>query len=462
MTRSHKLVLVFVALVVRGVILWSILDHPTVALQPDSKMYLSLAQGLVQKGCFCYPERPDFPDAERTPGYPFFLAGFLSFFGESLIPVLLVQILLDSLSCLLLAFFAESLWKGSWWIGGILGALNLGMISYSLFILNDSLFLLVFLFLLFFVFRLLRQPRWSLALAVGGCLGVATLIRPVLTYFPLFLLPFLFVALIKKTRASYFLSGTISVIVGVVFLAFVGPWLARNFVHYGRATMSAQGGTHLLQYIVPSVWQYSKRIPFIEGMTRTSDVFHVRMRGKGMDIDTANPFYLSDLQTDIALEYLRAEPFSALAKAWVFGAVKNLFAPGLVDISYLLKIDRPHFFYTKGNSVIEQTLNFIRGMEGGFAWFFAGNMLFLLVSRLLQVWGFVVLLRSRVWEGAFCLIVLLYFLLISGPIGYAKYRLPFEPILIVMQSVGVFHIWVKLRRRREEMTEERFPVGFNR
>jgi hypothetical protein len=40
----------------------------------------------------------------------------------------------------------------------------------------------------------------------------------------------------------------------------------------------------------------------------------------------------------------------------------------------------------------------------------------------------------------------LYFLLISGPIVSPKYRLPFEPGLIILQAMALVDLWPWLKR----------------
>jgi len=132
---------------------------------------LELAQGLRQHGAFCYPGQVDKPDAERMPVYPGFLATVFWTFGGSLLAVVLVQILVDSLSCVLVCKLGEMLWKGNGFLSGILASLNLGMITYSHFILNDSLFLFVFLFFLIGLVRYLREPGWEGSVLLGMVLG---------------------------------------------------------------------------------------------------------------------------------------------------------------------------------------------------------------------------------------------------------------------------------------------------
>ncbi|MBW2305185.1 MAG: hypothetical protein JRF57_15920 [Deltaproteobacteria bacterium] len=78
----------------------------------------------------------------------------------------------------------------------------------------------------------------------------------------------------------------------------------------------------------------------------------------------------------------------------------------------------------------------------------------LMLSRILQLWGLIILYRWKKWEAIFCLLVIGYFLLISGPVGYAKYRLPFEPILIVLMAIGIKDIYRLLIKKKESSSME--------
>ncbi|MBW2149448.1 MAG: hypothetical protein JRI22_20825, partial [Deltaproteobacteria bacterium] len=297
------------------------------------------------------------------PAYPLFLAGVLKWGSGGFLPAILIQVLFDCLSCVFIFLLAEKLWKGAGWLAGLLSAANVGMITYAHFILNDSLFLfvfllvlLVFLLVLLALFRWIEKGDWKGCILIGSGCALSVYIRPVTMYFPLFLIPFLFLFLLIKHKNGFFLAAGKSIAVIVVFFFFLSPWLVRNHIHYGRYRLTSQAGEHLLQsqagehllqYVVPFVWQYSKGIPFIEGMKKANREFDERIRDEGVKPDELNPFEKSERRVKFALEILKEEPNSAILKAWVFGMTKNLFAPSIIDMSYLLGVERPHFFYTK-------------------------------------------------------------------------------------------------------------------
>jgi hypothetical protein len=413
-------------------------------------MYVSLGEGLMGNGTLAYADRPQVFSADRLPGYPAFLAALLWLFGGSLLAVVIIQVLVDSLSCVLIYKLGGMLWEGNGLLSGILASINLGMITYSQFILSDSLFLFVFALFLVGLVRTLREPSWKLSALLGAALGVAAMIRPVITFLPLCLVPFLAGALMMKHREGFLPAAGKALMVGIVFVVWVAPWMTRHYSHYSRWSLTSQSGEHLLLYVVPLTWQYSKGISFFDGMKKVNEDLEERAKANHLNLKKASPFEVSDFQVRMALDYLGKEPKAAIAKAWFFGMVKNLFAPSIIDFSCLLKIERPHFLYTEGTTTLEQAWNFVKGMKGWFRWAVIGSMILLGLSRMLQVWGLIRLLRRNPWECFSLVLIIGYFLIVSGPVGYAKYRLPFEPILIVFLAVGLRDLFLRLRRKRPQ------------
>jgi hypothetical protein len=54
--------------------------------------------------------------------------------------------------------------------------------------------------------------------------------------------------------------------------------------------------------------------------------------------------------------------------------------------------------------------------------------------------------RSKPWTAALAGAVLAYFLLLNGPVAAPKYRLPMEPVLIVLAAIPL--AWLTERRSR--------------
>jgi len=91
----------------------SIISYQQVIFQPDSHIYVSLAERLKQNGSFNYPEPRGKYNVERLPGYPIFLAIISIVFGGGFLTVVGFQAVLDSFSCVLIYLLAEKVLKSA-------------------------------------------------------------------------------------------------------------------------------------------------------------------------------------------------------------------------------------------------------------------------------------------------------------------------------------------------------------
>jgi len=121
----------------------------------DQFLYIQLAQQLSESGFLGVTP-------ERVPGYPFFISIVHILFGESIWNIILIQILLDSISCVVIALMAYSIFREGFWVAGILSAINLNMVILSASILTDTLFLFLFVLFLFSLLQYLKneQIKW--------------------------------------------------------------------------------------------------------------------------------------------------------------------------------------------------------------------------------------------------------------------------------------------------------------
>ena len=94
-------VIFFVALIVRLINLATSDFSPDAMLHEDASLYWT----TVTKGqtFFDNARLEIFSQTERMPGYFLFLSAIVSIFGEHFMPVLVIQSVIDSLTCLLIA-----------------------------------------------------------------------------------------------------------------------------------------------------------------------------------------------------------------------------------------------------------------------------------------------------------------------------------------------------------------------
>jgi 4-amino-4-deoxy-L-arabinose transferase-like glycosyltransferase len=138
------------------------------------------------------------------------------------------------------------------WVGfgaGLMVALNAPLLTYEQTPLTESLFAPLLAAVALLLVRALSAPTRGLALATGGLLGVATLVRPVgQAVLPLALLPFLLPP--GRCRARWVRAG----LVLAAFVLVLLPWSLRNLAVHGRLS----SGGALGESLIARTLQYSR------------------------------------------------------------------------------------------------------------------------------------------------------------------------------------------------------------
>lgn len=156
----------------------------------DEFYYDQLATNILHDHCFCYA--PDQPSVYRPPLYPAVLALIYALWGHSYTAVLIVQAIAGAISALTLALIGRHL-SGSLSVGLVAGALftvNPVLVYATALLYTETLFVFLLLVAVYLWLKLDRQG-WTVtvvSLGSGLILGVATLMRPILMFFPAWLI----------------------------------------------------------------------------------------------------------------------------------------------------------------------------------------------------------------------------------------------------------------------------------
>ena len=145
-------------------------------------------------------------------------------------------------------------------------------------------------------------------------------------------------------------------------------------------------------------------------------------------------------------------PVTAFAKAWLEGMVVNLGAPALLADPRVRALPKPSFYNTPGAGLWQKARAYLLDDPGRYQLLLLAGLIAMLPMLALEAVGFVMLARSLPWAAVFAAGVLAYFLLVNGPVATPKYRLPMEPVLIVLAAIP-------LARLSERWVPERFAVG---
>jgi 4-amino-4-deoxy-L-arabinose transferase-like glycosyltransferase len=416
------LIIFFLALLVRVGYAFLFVE-PEYLFTEDQTLYIKLAQQFPDSGFLGLTP-------ERMPGYPLFIASIYSIFGEVMWNVILIQILLDSISCIMIATIAHLLFDKGFWIAGVLSSINLNMVILSSTFLPDTLFLFLFILFLFSFLQYLQNKniRWFFLLTLF--ISLATLVRPSSYY----LLPILLIGLVGWRLWERDTVIKISKLVAL-YLLVVGTLLGsihqRNYQQYGSIALASNTGSHLLNWVVPATYQYSGQGSYQEGQKLAREKLAFVLQNDHLERLPSNPFASSSYQANVGKELLFEFGFMNILKAWVVGSTINLLAPSVAYAPALRAMEHPSFYEAKGAGMFEKLINYIKNTSGFLylSILAVGTIISITFTMLALIGVFKMISALPPITTTTLLLLVGYFFAITGPIIGVKYRLPIEPIL---------------------------------
>ena len=384
-------------------------------------------------------------DTSRVPLYPAFISLILKFYNN-LNFVILIQHLVG-LSFIIIAYNIGLIYsKEIAFISGILCSLNLNFIIHANFFLTETLFGLFFFIFLFFSIHFLKFFKIKFLIFSGIFLGLSALVRPVVIYFPIVFLIFLIFAKynFKKKILSIFVFL-------ITFYATVFPWMFHNYKLYGNFALSSSSAGAIAWYL-PHIGQFEKKISINEARIKNNNDWKNYKQDLKSEV-VENNFELDKEAKKYFFNIIKEYKFTSIAQAWFWGGMKNILSPPFIDFASLFKINHSSFYDTPGNSFVKQAFNFIFFNSNiYFSFIFNFGILLIIIFRFVQLFGIFHYFKKDKYLLLFLISIIIYFLLVSGPIGYGKYRFPLEIIFILLTSKGIFYFdQLKKEKRNKKL-----------
>lgn len=446
----------FVALLMRLVYIGTISSPELHAFIEDSSHYWNGAVAWLESGFFSYRIGNTYvPETERMPLYHLFLIPFRGLFGDNVLPVMVAQGFVDAGSCVLIASLGAMARRRIGLAAGLFAAFAPNLIIHASLILGDSLFLFFISAVLLSAARYLKKPSLMDAACAGLFCGLAIATRSVALFLPLALA--ISAPLISyRTTGNWRKGGGAAIIILVIAAIPIAPILVRNVTTYDTFQLTSQGGRHFLNWVVGYTQSIEAGEAFETGAQSLNAKFKILAAKEGLAIDTPlqhTPFRYSRLASRLAMSELANIPLSNLANAWLTGSILNLASPSVVVEPRIRELNRGSFMGSKGSGLLKRSWYFLSNNDSRYVlWFilgFSGAAIFLLM----QAAGWVLALRCYFWPAFFGTLAILYFLLTSGPVGSPKYRLPFEPVLMLFQSIAVLYLFDRFRAYRKRRSQ---------
>src|SRR5262245_36704957 len=242
-----------VALAFRLAALWAardaelVLDEQTYALRAEALLegrgFLGSYQSWVRHDASKPADLPQYPGAWQPPAYTAFIAAVMALSGRSLLAVKLAQVLLGSLSVLLVldlgrSWFGESAGRAAAWFA----ALYPNLIAFTHYLWSETLFIFLLLAGLVALSRQGGPPRVRAALLAGALFGLAALTRAPIAYF----LPVLSAWILFVHRGQRRAALAAAALVPAAAFLVILPWTLRNTLLHGGFVLIETNGPYNL------------------------------------------------------------------------------------------------------------------------------------------------------------------------------------------------------------------------
>ncbi len=365
-----------------------------VAEQQDARDYTAIAHNLIEGNGFTGLNGE--PTQIRPPGYPVFLAAVYSAFGESTTAVKIVQDILSALTVLLILLLTIRLFgPGIGVLAGVLIACYPPFIIYSNIALSETLFTFL---LAAFALQLQKAYTGSTIKAwvlLGIIQGLQTLVRPTTLLLPAAV--FLLIALVENKKR--FLKGFL--IFFIISYSIVSIWTVRNWREFHSfIPVSATGGYGLWFSTLDNALIGEK---------------------------VAEPDFLAQYPQLNGLARYRQDAFlKERAKEYIHSHKREFARKMARNLMFL-------FTQPVGKVVMARSHPFIAGvLQAAQYIFLAGCCL-----------GIIISIRSYAATMVPLLLLVYMTVLHCVVIPLPRYRLPFEPFMLLFVAVGINYFYKK-------------------
>ena len=424
---------------------WAHLDE---LLFADAGQYHSLALQLLRHGNFIVPGSS--MDTFRTPGYPVFIAFIYAITGPWAPAVLLAQIITGLASVYLVYRIGKLLFsEAAGLIAAILLCVEPDQLYYTYSLLTDNLFVFVLLVSTLSLLYFFRGGRAGYLVLASVLTGIASLVRPITSLYPAVIITLLILFAVRSGKWKWATVTGYSVLVLLCYAMTITPWMERNHTEYGYASLSSITGSNLLNYNVAYTIKRLEHRP----IDQVREDLNVKVMRADSSEKMNNPFYRSKVAGKLALDYIVHHKKDYL--------VSHLL--GMVNIysSMEFKPFTHRFFKTETNTMTDGTFDKFSMNAGRLRTLPLVQLVTGILFALLMLayyasaaWGAVLVFREKRYALLLALaIIILYFTLLTGVVGLARYKLPISPFYILLSGYCLDHL-LQLRRHDKKALQQ--------
>jgi hypothetical protein len=404
----------------------------------DSYRYLGLGENLFESGL--YAEKitdPLFESIFITPGAPVIFYLLKSIGG---IPaIIFFQIICQTITCFLLMKIIPLIFPNCQGKvirnSGIAFAIDLASIVLGNVIMTETIFTTILFAFIYFFVKSLKDNSLKFLIIASILLGVSSLFRPIILYFPILLLAASFFIFRPTDRG--FLKRIFALL--IPFYMIIGLWMFTNYRIHHHFFFSYQGEFNMGYYQAAHIYSEKYDINLIEAREK----FHYEVQ-KSFDDSEYNEidqviFYSAFGKK--AREVIKNNPFyffknMATANFYLF------FRPVRDYLKITLGSDELFHTRSKNHSI---------GVQFLIIW----QMLINILVFILLPFGFLHLYKNNKGLFYFFLSFIIYFMLVcSGPEIDARFRVPMIPVLLILSTSGVLFLMEKFKHKNAKVAKD--------
>lgn len=432
-------------------------DNAAWLVGADMSAYILPAQGLLQNGTFA-PPNADELTTFLTPLYSTLIAANIWVFGDDagLYATIYQQTVLLFLTGLLVAMIVALTHPHLAFVALLLMIFNPNSFVAAHGIQTETLFTFLLALTLLLFFWYVRTYRFWLLPALGLLVAAMAYCRPTGVYLGL-AIP-IGAAIYATIDSPTFREGIIragkeaarSLTVVVVAAVLLSPWYVRNHSLVGEYVLSTNLGLYLRDNIMYVYTKTSGRP--VQEMSRYFDErFDDYLKRHGSKPrDQMNAAEESRAMAKFTMLELREQPIASIVVAAAQSVVFLYGSGGTGTLRDLWDIEGQGIHAIESQegdgSVFGSAILFLERISPGYLLIVFTGLAYVFLMRLLGLVGFVAMLKSRHWRefviyaGMLALFTAMYLFL-----GQPRFRLPLEPILVIIAVWG----WDALGRLRQ-------------
>lgn len=419
--------------VLLSIIIILLFQHP---IDGDSFQYDRLGLNIMQGNGFSLSTNtPYLPTMYREPAYPFFLSAIFILFGHRYLPVQLAQVIVFSLTCLLVYLLSKEIFNAH--IARyalIITAFSPPLLDYPAFMYSETLAIFLAVLAIFSLTMSVKRQSLSWYCAAGFALGMAALCKAVIFYFIILAIPCL---ILKNGGVAWKKKARLIPAFILCFLIATLPWMLRNYEKFRRPMIAIRGQQVLwirAQKIDYSMGELYKQFVFSfseslgdmlypdPGRKRTSDVYFTdSIRSDKISLELMkkgySPMQIEDIFSREAAAKIKAHPleYLSLSALEFFKMLSFMYLPSLNQCHIVDMLRSSH------NILLKLLISFFKGIIRLYAYFIA----------VMCIFG--IYIKRKEWvKFIFPLLIILYinsvYSLLFGDGRYAVVLIPYYAI----------------------------------